>query len=307
MSADRHPFGDDRVEADVSTNQSHPEATTDAAFKRGVRQMWALGNYAEFAHEFVWDLGPELVQAANVRRGQRVLDVAAGTGNAAIRAAALGAQVVASDLTPEHFPAGRDNARATGVQLEWVEADAEALPFADDSFDVVMSCVGAIFAPRHQRVADELVRVCRPGGTIAMLNFSSVGLFADFLGVFQPYMPAPRPQDLPPPLWGDEAHLRALFGDRVDNVRLESNAYVERAASPRAYCEFCKRTFGPAVAIYAGLDAERAAKLDAAFEAFATMNNRAAEGPIELHYPYVIFTANPVDRAGLAGRSAEPG
>lgn len=105
-----------------------------------------------------------------MRRGQRVLDVAAGAGNAAIPAAELGAEVVASDLTPELFDAGRAEAAARGVQLQWKEADAEALPFADGEFDMVMSCMGAMFAPDHQAVADELVRVCRPGGTIGMIN-----------------------------------------------------------------------------------------------------------------------------------------
>ena len=130
------------------------------------RAMWALGDYHRFAKETVWELGPVLVEACGIAAGQRVLDVAAGTGNVAIRAAETGAEVVASDLTPENFEAGRREARACGVELEWVEADAEALPFDDGAFDVVTSSLGAMFAPDHQRVADELLRVCRPGGTI---------------------------------------------------------------------------------------------------------------------------------------------
>jgi ubiquinone/menaquinone biosynthesis C-methylase UbiE len=111
--------------------------------------------------------GPELVAACGISPGQRVLDVAAGTGNVAIRAAEAGATVVASDLTPENFEAGRREARDRGVELDWVEADAEALPFADGEFDVVTSSAGAIFAPDHQAVADEMLRVCRPGARSA--------------------------------------------------------------------------------------------------------------------------------------------
>ncbi len=123
--------------------------------------------------------------------GQRVLDVAAGSGNVAIRAAEAGARVVASDLTPENFEAGRREARARGVELEWVEADAQSLPFQDAEFDVVTSSVGAIFASDHQAVADELLRVCRPGGTIGMINFTPEGLAGEFFELFGRYAPPP--------------------------------------------------------------------------------------------------------------------
>ena len=130
--------------------------------------------------------------ACGIAAGQRVLDVAAGTGNVAIRAAEAGAQVVASDLTPENFEAGRREARARGVELEWVEADAEALPFGDGEFDVVTSSFGAMFAPDHQAVADELLRVCRPGGTIGMLNFTPEGLGGEFFELFGATRPRRR-------------------------------------------------------------------------------------------------------------------
>src|SRR5262249_25587777 len=159
----------------------------------------------------VWELGPVLVDACGVRAGQRVLDVAAGTGNTAIRAAERGAEVVASDLTPENFEAGRREAASRGVDLEWMEADAQALPFADERFDVGPSSFGAIFAPDQQAVADELVRVCKPGGTIGMLNFTPR---ADpFFGLLGGYLPPPPPGAQPPTAWGREEHVRALFGE----------------------------------------------------------------------------------------------
>ena len=128
--------------------------TADRALKARHRRMWALGDYAAVATQVIPELGPVLVSATGVRRGDRVLDVAAGTGNAAVPAALTGADVVASDLTPELFPAGRDFAQQHGVELTWEEGDAEALPYADATFDVVLSCVGVMFAPHHQLAAD---------------------------------------------------------------------------------------------------------------------------------------------------------
>lgn len=160
--------------ATEKTADANPEARAAA------RQAWALGDYHRFAKATVWELGPILVEACGISPGQRVLDVAAGSGNTAIRAAQAGAEVVASDLTPENFGAGRREAAAQGVDLKWVEADAEALPFADGEFDVVTSSFGSIFAPNHQAVADEMLRVCRPGGTIGILAFTPEGLITEF-------------------------------------------------------------------------------------------------------------------------------
>jgi ubiquinone/menaquinone biosynthesis C-methylase UbiE len=259
--------------------------------KAATRAAWALGDYHSFATTTVWELGPVLVEACGISAGQRVLDVAAGTGNTAIRAAEAGAEVVASDLTPENFEAGRREARARGVELDWAEADAEALPFGDDEFDVVTSSFGAIFAPNHQAVADELVRVCRAGGTIGMLNFTPEGLISDFFAVLAPYAPPPPPGALPPPLWGSEGHVRGLFGDRVEWLGLTRREYVERADSPRDYRELFKETFGPVVATYASLagQPDRLAALDRDFLGFATRSNSGApRGPAEYRYEYLL-------------------
>ena len=267
--------------------------------RSAARAIWALGDYHTFAKRLVWELGPVLVEACDVSAGQRVLDVAAGTGNVAIRAAEVEAQVVASDITPENLEAGRREARARGVELEWVEADAEALPFDDGEFDVVTSSFGAIFAPDHQRVADELLRVCRPGGTIGMLNFTPEGLAGDFFAVFAPYMPPPAPGSSSPIMWGSEEHVRELFGDRVAELDLTRHEYVEVAASPEEYCEFFKATFGPAVAVYSSLAGEpdREAALDREFLEFATRSNRGKPGgPAEYHYEYLLVVAR--KRAG---------
>ncbi len=282
--------------SEMTTNDvtDTPAVEGDRVLKAATRAMWALGDYHRFATELVWELGPVLVEACEISAGQRVLDVAAGSGNVAIRAAEAGAQVVASDLTPENFEAGRREARARGVDLDWVEGDAEALPFGDGKFDVVTSSLGAMFAPNHQKVADELLRVCRSGGTIGMLNFTPEGLAADFFGVLAPHMPPPPPAALPPILWGSEQHVLELFGDRVTSLEMTRKEYVERAASPRDYCEFCKATFGPAIAVHASLtdQPERAAALDRDFLDFATRSNRgASDGPAEYHYEYLLVVA----------------
>src|SRR5262245_26081372 len=138
--------------------------------------MWALGDYPSMVETFLLPLGPRLVDACGIGPDMTVLDVAAGTGNASIVAAQRGAKVTASDLTPELFDAGRARAAEAGVELDWVEADAERLPFGDGSFDVVISSIGAMFAPRHQQVANELVRVCRPGGKIGLLSWTPEGM-----------------------------------------------------------------------------------------------------------------------------------
>ena len=277
----------------------HPNAVrraapeTGQALKAAHRAMWAMGDYDRFARATVWELGPVLVEACGVTRGQRVLDVAAGTGNIAIRAAKTGALVVASDLTPEHFDAGRRGAAAEGVELEWVEADAEALPFDDDAFDVVTSCFGAMFAPDQQAVADELVRVCRPGGTIGMMNFTPEGIGGEFFGVLAPFAPPP-PSGAPPLLWGDEGHVRRLFGDSVTFSALTRHTYSERAPNPHVYHRLCTDAFGPIVAIRASLrdTPERQAELDAALlDSVIRWNRGRTEGPVEIQYEYLLVVA----------------
>lgn len=234
-----------------NTLENANEHDADRALKVKHRALWASGDYPAVAAELVGTLGPELVRACEVRAGDRVLDVAAGSGNAAIPAAAAGAIVTASDLTPELFTAGREIADQQGVRLEWVEADAEAMPFADNSFDVVMSCVGAMFAPHHQLVADELVRVCRPGGTIGMINWTPEGFIGSLFATMKPYAPPAPPGASPAPLWGNEAHVRSLFGSRVTDLRLQRRSVrMEHCASPLEFREYWKRKYGPTIATY---------------------------------------------------------
>jgi ubiquinone/menaquinone biosynthesis C-methylase UbiE len=287
-----------RRNGQMTANELTDEHPTNAGAldpKAAARAMWALGDYHRFATETVWELGPVLVEACGISVGERVLDIAAGSGNVAIAAVKAGASVVASDLTPENFEAGRRQADEEGVELEWVEGDAEALPFGDDEFDAVTSSLGAIFAPDHQAVADEMVRVCRPGGTIGMINFTPEGLAADFFGLLAPYAPPPPPEAQPPLMWGSEEHVRELFGDRLGALELTRREYVETAASPSAYRELFKETFGPVVATYAGLadQPDRVAALDREFLEFATRANKGdPEGPAAYRYEYLLVVGH---------------
>ncbi|HZA09733.1 class I SAM-dependent methyltransferase [Mycobacterium sp.] len=239
--------------------------TADHELAAKHRAMWATGDYAKLAADLVAPLGPVLVQAGAVGPGDRVLDVAAGTGNASIPAAQAGANVVASDLTPELLQRGQAIAAEKGVELQWREANAEALPFADDEFDAVLSCIGVMFAPHHQRAADELVRVCRPGGTIAVLSWTPEGFIGRLFATMKPYVAAPPPGAQPPPLWGSEQHVRELFGQRVSDLTAQRRTLtVDIFSSGEQWRDYFKSYYGPTIAAYRNIaaDPDRVAELD---------------------------------------------
>lgn len=223
-----------------------------------------------------------------------VLDVAAGTGNASIPAALAGARVVASDLTPELLEAGRARADAAGAELEWVTADAEALPFEDASFDCVISSIGAMFAPHHQQTADELVRVCRPGGTIGLLSWTPEGMIGALFRTIGPFAPPPPPGAQPPPLWGGEEHVRELLGDRADLTSVERGVLeVDAFPVARDYADHFRARYGPTIA--AETNARREGRGDdfaAAINGFAEEWNRAPDGaPAHFEMEYLLTVA----------------
>lgn len=271
------------------------DTDTDRALKARHRALWASGDYPVVATELIPALGPRLVQACGIHAGQRVLDVAAGSGNAAVPAAAAGAAVTAADLTPELFEAGRAHAARHGVEVEWVEADAESMPFDDNSFDVVTSCVGVMFAPHHQAAADELVRVVRPGGTIAMINWTPEGFIGHLFATMKPYAPPPPPGAAAPPLWGDEAHVLELFGDRISDLQARRETVLfEHCSSPLEFREYWKQNYGPTIAVYRfnAENPDRVADLDRDFLAFLEQWNRSSEpGRTAYDAEYLLVTA----------------
>ncbi|MBO0866268.1 MAG: class I SAM-dependent methyltransferase [Mycobacterium sp.] len=210
-----------------------------------------MGDYARMAEEVMAPLGPVLVTSTGVGPGDRVLDVAAGSGNISIPAAMTGATVVSSDLTPELLERSKQRAAELDVALEWREANAEALPFADGEFDAVLSAIGVMFAPHHQAAADELVRVCRPGGTIGVISWTHEGFFGQMLATLRPYRPTLLPGVPPAALWGREDYVQGLLGDRVSDVSTQRGMLkVDRFGSAEAVHEYFKSHYGPTINAY---------------------------------------------------------
>jgi ubiquinone/menaquinone biosynthesis C-methylase UbiE len=267
----------------------------DRALKQKHRAMWAQGDYPALASELIPDLGAILVDTCGIKPGQRVLDVAAGAGNAAIPAAMMGARVVASDLTPEMFDAGRHLAADRGVELEWVEGDAESLPFEDDGFDVVMSCLGVMFAPHHQAGADELLRVCKPGGTIGLLSWTPEGFIGKMFATMKPFSPPPPPGAQPPPLWGSEEHVRELFGDRITDIQARKQTVTIRSFHrPEDFLHYFKSHYGPTISVYKflGDDAEKVSALDKALTELAeAFSDTHGDSTSQMEWEYLLLTA----------------
>ena len=265
----------------------------DRALKTKHRAMWAMGNYPTVVTDVVAPLGPILVDAAGIKPGDVVLDVAAGSGNAAIPAARAGARVIASDLTPELLETGQKLAAEAGVQLTWETADAEALPYGDSEFDAVLSCLGVMFAPHHQTSADELIRVCRPGGTIGLLSWTPSGFIGQMFATMRPYAAPPPPGAQPPPLWGSEDHVRELLGDRVEQVLTETRTLrVTHYTSPEAFRDYFKTNYGPTISAYRFIadDHERVAALDHDLTELAQRFDIGTDSYV-LDWEYLIFIA----------------
>ena len=261
-------------------------------FKQAQREMWSLGDYPRMARDLYTPLGQRLVAACGIHQGQHVLDIAAGAGNVAVRAASTGAHVIAADLTPSLFRAGQVEAGARRVALEWVEADAEDLPFDTAMFDTVVSCLGLIFAPRPRVAAREALRVCRPGGTVGLVSWTPTGTMAGFYAVLARYRPPPGPWLQPLLLWGDTDYLGQVFGRTVDWRRHDQEIRrVHRFAGPAEMCEYFRANFGPAMSTYAYVadDPARTAALDEDLLAFARSHARSTgRGDVHFDFEYLL-------------------
>jgi SAM-dependent methyltransferase len=228
----------------------------DAAEFRGrQRKMWSSGNWPEIASH-IQPVADELVERIDVREGQDVLDIGTGSGNVAIRAAERGARVTGSDITTEMFEAARARAAEAGVEVEWVEGDAADLPFDDDSFDQVLSVFGWMFAPRHQDAADELVRVCRPGGVIGLCAWTPEGVNGRMLKLVGSALPPPPPEVQSPILWGSEDHVRELLDGKGVELEFERAMAEWEWDSAEGWISFCEEKLGPTIAAKSVLEPE---------------------------------------------------
>ena len=261
------------------------------ALKEAHRRTWASGDYARVA-DMVTDVGERVVERAGVHSGAEVLDVAAGTGNASIPAAQAGARVIASDLTPELFTAGRRRADRAGVPVEWVAADAEDLPFEDERFDYVLSSLGVQFVPRHEIVASELVRVCRPGGTIALGNWAADGYIGRFWKIMGPYMPPPPEYASPPASWGDREHVERLFAGHPVELTFEHDALEFEADSAGAFIDLLADFYGPLLQARNKLSADgRWETLRGELIALSNELNTARDGRFRAPSQYLVTLA----------------
>jgi SAM-dependent methyltransferase len=263
--------------------------TPIAELKTAHRATWAAGDYAAVA-EVIDEVPPrDLLASVPIAPGDDILDVATGTGNVALRAALAGAQVVGLDLTPELFETARRRAAAAGVHVDWVEGDAEDLPYADESFDHVLSVFGVQFAPRHAVTAQELARVCRPGGTIGLVNWTPSGQVGQLFKVMGRYLPAPPDYASPPPLWGSEEHVRELFADVPVELEFARGLNPWRFDSPEHYVVFMETHYGPTVKARERLTAERRWEdCRAEILALAEQFNEATDGSLFMHAEYLV-------------------
>jgi ubiquinone/menaquinone biosynthesis C-methylase UbiE len=245
-------------------------------------RVWALGNYAVLA-ERIGDAAEVLVERAGVEPGMDVLDVATGTGNAAIPAAQRGARVVGLDVAPELLDIARERAAEVGFEVDWVEGDPEEMPFPGARFDRVLSTFGHMFAPRHERAANELVRVCRPGGAIGFCCWTPEGVGGQMLRVMASYAPPASPYASPPASWGSEGHVRQLLGENVSSLEFERRAITFEEESAEAWVDL--------MAQGAGTPGTRWPELRAALVGLFEEANTAEDGSLRFEQEYLLTVA----------------
>ena len=258
-----------------------------AAVKNRQQATWASGDFAVVAARIV--LQAELLcEAVNLQADWRVLDVATGSGNAAIAAARRGCQVVGLDYVPSLLESGRLRARAECLAVEFVEGDAENLPVPSASFDAVLSIYGAMFAPNHRRTAEELLRVCRPGGVIGLASWTPEGFIGEMFRLFGKYI-APVAGLAPPIRWGDPDHLREIFGSGIGSMTNDVRTAVFRFASAKDNVDFFRTYYGPTLKTFESLSAARRESLE---REMIELNNRfdlngGNGGPIAIAADYL--------------------
>jgi ubiquinone/menaquinone biosynthesis C-methylase UbiE len=261
-----------------------PSTIDFASIKARQQATWASGDYAAVGTT-LQIVGETLCEAVDLRSNQRVLDVAAGNGNATLAAARRFADVVSTDYVSSLLDRGRERARAEGFDVTFQQADAEALPFPDASFDVVLSTFGVMFTPRQEQAARALIRVCRPAGKIGLANWTPEGFIGQLFKTIGKYVP-PAPGVKSPALWGSKAHLDALFGSQAV-VAATSKKFVFRYKSPQHWVEFFRQYYGPVLKTFAALDPDARQRLEADIYGLIDCFNIAADGTLVVPGEYL--------------------
>jgi SAM-dependent methyltransferase len=265
------------------------EASIDE-LKERARKTWSAGDFDDIAQMFP-GVGEHLVARAEISPGMKVLDVACGTGAATIPAALAGGVCTGLDLIPAMLDTARVNADEAGVQIDWVEGDAEDLPFSDGSFDRVLSQFGVMFAPRHEVTAAELARVCAPGGTVAVANWTPEGMIGDMFKAIGSRLPAPPAPAKPPVLWGSEEHVRSLFEPHGLEVSSERAMAMFRGKTVDEIVTRFETNYGPWKMAQAALGEDWADVRSDLLELFESANDPSANGNAEVFGEYLVVTA----------------
>jgi SAM-dependent methyltransferase len=272
------------------TNTIDSPAPDLTAVKQRQQLAWSSGDFAVVAARIVL-VAEHLCDTADLHAGWHVLDVATGSGNAAIAAARHGCTAVGVDYVPSLLEVGRRRAEAEGLPVVLVEGDAEALPFPDHSFDAVTSVFGSMFAPDHARAAAELIRVCRRGGTIALASWTPDGFIGELFRTVAGHVPPPAGVQSPM-LWGTEGHLRSLFGDAICSLEVEERTFTFRFRSAPEFVEFFRTWYGPTVKAFAALEGDARDALERDLIALAERWDRLkGNGAIAIPATYIEAVA----------------
>jgi len=266
------------------------QATTPLEeLKAKQHQIWSNGDYSKIAWVTV-PLAERLCDGVELRPGSSVLDVACGTGHVAIQAARTFCDVTGIDYVAELVETARRRAAAEGLTIAFEVADAETLPFQDSSFDYVVSAIGVMFTADHDRAAAELVRVCKPGGTIGLANWTAEGFIGRLLKIVSGHVPPP-PVALPPTRWGNETVVRELLGDAVTEVSSHTHVVTQRFLSPEAFADFMLTYYGPTYTANQRLDEQGRAAFQKDIVALAGETNRATDGTFVTDWEYRVISA----------------
>lgn len=254
-----------------------------------LQTTWATGDFHRLGVEQLI-VGERLCEEVGLRAGQRVLDVACGAGNTTLAAARRRARATGCDWVPALLERAEQRAKAEGLEIEWVKADAEDLPFPDGSFDVVLSTFGVMFTADQQRAADQLLRVCRPGGIIGLANWTPASAVGDIFRLTARFLP-PAPGLRPAVDWGSGPRLRELFGDRVTSLQLSDHVWRTRLGSFSDWLELYRTWYGPTNRAFGALEEARAAEYARGLEEIVQRHNRAIDGTIDAAYEYINVVA----------------